>query len=91
MEHTETNPSSTAPSKEGDPMILRTTHPYRTIGLGALLGASAAFICSALMIARRNRLDDYLVQSAANEADTEGEIQDHDEKVYRDEVEHANA
>ncbi len=72
-------------------MILRTSHPFRNLGIGALLGASAAFICSAIMIARRNRLSDYLVQSGANEAGTECEIQEHDEKTFRDEVSSAKA
>ena len=59
---------------------------YRSLGLGAILGATAAFIFGALMMGRKHRVPGYLHQSVEGAGETPGSIAKHDEKVFREEL-----
>ena len=64
---------------------------YRALGLGALLGAAAAFVTGALMMGRKHRIAGYLHQSGEGAGDCPTEIQAHDAKIFREEVAAANS
>ena len=59
---------------------------YRSLGLGAILGAAAAFVIGALMMGRKHRIPGYLHQSGEGAGESESSIHKHDEKMFREEL-----